>query len=280
MTVGCLIVGRNDNYGENLHARATYSINSFLTEMDQVVYVDWNTENGKPSLIDEIKDDLLKTGKLFYTVVSPELAYELTPKDPDAQAVCEVLARNIGLRKLETDYKISTNLDIVCPKRALIDKLCVHDTMITAGKRNMPFEIMITLGDKHNPDEYRENLYALNNSYGQQPVVKIMAGDEYSLVSGCGDWQMAHKDLWNTIRGFEERLYKRMCADTNVQRKAHIFGYKIKVDWSLPVWHINHGGGSGGKGGANDPYLATFMCETTNPDTWGFNNVNLEWKSL
>ena len=47
MIISAVICGRNDNYGGHLNERATYSINSMLETFDEVVYVDWNTEDGK-----------------------------------------------------------------------------------------------------------------------------------------------------------------------------------------------------------------------------------------
>jgi hypothetical protein len=280
MGYGAVVVGRNDNYGENLCERATYSLNSMISELDSVIYVDWNTEIGKKSLIEEIKDDLIHSGKLIWTKISPDLVGHLTPIDSELQSVCEVLARNIGIRALTTDFIVSTNIDIVCPDRNLIEKQNNQTKLYTAGKRNIPMEIFRTLGDRYNPAEYKSKLKELENSYGQQPVVSICDGDVYSLVSGCGDWQLAHKNIWYTIRGFEERLYKRMRADTNLHRKASIFGFDIGVDWELPVWHINHGGGSGGAGGENDINLSVFMNETTNLETWGFSNLRFDWNIL
>ena len=277
---GAVLVGRNDNYGENLCERTTYSINSMISELDSVIYIDWNTEDGKPSLIEEISDDLINSGKFIWTKISSELAKELIPDDPEVQAVCEVLARNIGIRKLNTDFIISTNIDIVCPDRNLIEVENNSLKMYTAGKRNIPMEVMRTLGDRQFPKIYKNNLKELESKYGQQPVVSVCDGDIFSLVSGCGDWQLAHKDIWYSIKGFEERLYKRMRADTNIHRKAYIFGYEIGVDWKLPVWHINHGGGSGGWGGENDIQLSVFMEETTNKDTWGFSDLQLDWNIL
>jgi hypothetical protein len=279
-TFGAFLCGRNDNYGEHLLERVTYSLNSLITQLDQVFFTDWNTEKGKPTVIEAIEKDLIHNGNLYWTVVDEDLAKELTPNDPEAQAVVEVLARNIGLRRLSTDYLISTNPDIVSPYRRYLDRFADERTMFTCGKRNIPRENMIVLGSVTEPEVYMAELEKLEGQYGQQPVVSIMPGDVYSLVSGCGDWQVAHKNLWYDIRGFEERLYKRGCADTNVQRKAAYWSYNIKVDWKVPVWHINHGGGMGGRGGYNDPYLATFMCGSENTETWGFSDLDLKVECL
>lgn len=279
-TLGATLCGRNDNYGEHLLERVTYSLNSLVTQCDQVFFTDWNTEKGKPTIIEAIEKDLIHNGNLYWTIVDEDLARELTPNDPEAQAVVEVIARNVGIRRLTTDYIVSTNPDIVSPFKEHFPKFFDERTMTTCGKRNIPRLNMLDMGINTRPDIYMERLTHLESQYGQQPVVSILPGDIYSLVSGCGDWQVAHRDLWYDIRGFEERLYKRGCADTNVQRKAAYWGYNIKVDWTVPVWHINHGGGMGGKGGMNDPYLSVWMTETTNKDSWGLADLDLKVERL
>src|SRR5512147_1925291 len=95
-TYGCTIVGRNDNYGGNLIERASYSFYSLVNTMDEVIYVDWATEEGKPTLYEEIG---LKTENLRCIVITPEQAREWNSEE-SAQSVCEVMARNIGLRRL------------------------------------------------------------------------------------------------------------------------------------------------------------------------------------
>lgn len=277
---GAVIVSRNDDYGFNLLERATYCLNSMISELDQVVYIDWATDMDKPDLVTAIQKDLITRGNLFYTRITPDVVKEIVPPDPDVQKVCEVFSRNIGIRKLQTDFKVSTNIDIICPERHLIELENNEATFYTAGKRNMPIETLRQIGRRKEIDVVRKELYRIQGNYNQQPRVKILDGDDFSLVSGCGDWQLAHKVAWDGIKGFEERLYRRMCADTNIHRKASIFGYAITVDWNLPVWHIDHGGGAGGGGGANDPFLAVYMLETTNTETWGSTDKKFTWDVL
>jgi hypothetical protein len=280
---GAVICARNDNYGYFLTERAVYCLGSMLAYLDEVIYIDWNTKNNKPTLIEEIVDYLpadSDKSKLKWIKITPEQVSKWTNNDPDVPAVCDVLARNIGLRRLKSDFLISTNIDIVCPQRFHIEKFTDPNTFYTAGKRSISMFDLFTIGQPHQRFEYITGLERVENNYGQQPVVQVCPEDNCSLVSGCGDWQVAHRDVWNTIRGFEERLNKRGYADSNVQRKAQIYGYKAIVEWSVPVWHIGHTGGMSGGGAMNDMNLAIFMNETTNPDTWGFSDVDLKIHSL
>ena len=47
MKLSAVCCGRNDNYGGHFLESALYSLNSMLKTFDEVVYVDWNTEEGK-----------------------------------------------------------------------------------------------------------------------------------------------------------------------------------------------------------------------------------------
>jgi hypothetical protein len=143
MKISAIIVSRNDNYGGHLNERAIYAINSALSAYDEVIYVDWNSETH--SLLYDIKDNLQLKGNLKHFVIPPEVASILTNNDPQAQKCCEVLARNIGIRRATGDYIISTNIDIIHPKREDVEKV-INDsdgnTMITLSRRETTWEII------------------------------------------------------------------------------------------------------------------------------------------
>ena len=61
--ISVVLMGRNDNYGDNLHHRAIHSITNFIINYDEVIYVDWKSPNNI-SLIQDIKNYLPQTQKL------------------------------------------------------------------------------------------------------------------------------------------------------------------------------------------------------------------------
>lgn len=274
---GAVVIARNDNYGGNLTERAGYCINSLTETFDEVIYVDWNTPDDKVSLIEEAEGLVTKSPKLKWIRITSKQASEWTGHDPEAQGVCEVMARNVGLRRLNTDFLVSTNIDVICPFRHILNERIHLDVgFVTTAKRSISLYDLRPFGTPLDINGVREKLTAIEANYGQQPKISIRRDDQYSLVSSPGDFQIAHRDVWYMIRGFEERLYKRGYADTNIQQKASRAGLRIGVDRNIPVWHIGHEGGWGGSGGINDMNLALTMHGTTNPETWGFSNVDLE----
>ncbi len=293
MKLSAIIVSRNDNYGGHLNERATYAINSAIHTYDEVIYVDWNSDKG--SLLYDIEDDLFVKGNLKHIVIPPDVATQLTNSDPHAQKCCEVLARNIGIRRATGDYIVSTNIDIIQPKREDIIKLIEEKGregfFTTVSRRPIEWEEIKTFqGGTYNFSNwsaFRDHAYV--NSTPRNMQEKTTPGDEYSIINCCGDFQLAPAQVWNDIKGFEEELIYPLFADTNVQKKAALKGHKLTGVYSPPLFHINHGSKGWGGGGiadgvnkkSNDINRAvTLQQESTNLDTWGFSQIDIEYETF
>ena len=134
-----------------------------------------------------------------------------------------------------------------------------------------------------NEKELRESL---SNIPARHFPAKVTPNDNYSLINCCGDFQLAHKNIWNEIKGFEEELIYVLYSDTNVQKKAIKHGFELKAIYSPALFHIFHGKGGGGfLDGINrkvyDMYRAvTAQEKTENADTWGFEPIEMEYELL
>jgi hypothetical protein len=290
MKTTAVIISRNDNYGGNLIERSTYCINSAIESFDEVIYVDWNSETH--SLLYDIKDNLNFKGNLKHIVITPEIASILTNNDPDAQKCCEVLARNIGIRRATGDYIVSTNIDIIHPKREDIETIIKNsddNTFVTLSRREMTWDIIKEFhGGELKYDQWSElRDYIYVNSEERKDEEKTMAGDDYSIINCCGDFQLAPKHVWDGIRGFEEELIYPLFADTNVQKKAVMHGFGLKAIYNPPMFHINHGSKGWGGGGiadginkkSNDQYRAIiYQKQTENTESWGFGDTEIEFE--
>jgi len=290
MKLSAVVVSRNDNYGGNLLERATYALNSAIHTYDEVIYVDWNSETH--SLLYDIKDNLQLKGNLKHFVIPPSAASYLTYHDPDAQKCCEVLGRNIGIRRAEGDWIVSTNIDVIHPKKEDVEniiKINGDNTMITLSRRETTWDEIKKFhgGDLKYQDWDKLRDYISINSEKREVYEKIVSGDDYSLINCCGDFQFAPKHIWNEIKGFEEELIYALFSDTNVQKKAAMHGFGLKAIFEPPMFHINHGSKGWGGGGIadgvnkkmNDQYRAViYQNKTENPDTWGFSDVEIEYE--
>jgi hypothetical protein len=63
----------------------------------------------------------------------------------------------------------------------------------------------------------------------------VTPNDKWSIINCCGDFQLAHRDLWNKIKGFEEKMTYACFQDTNVQKKATLEGGNLIAHFELLV---------------------------------------------
>ena len=228
-----ILTSRNDNYGGNLHKRTTMALTSLIEHHDEVIFVDWKTNNGE-GVISNIKHNLPNTGKLKYIQVPKELLKEKYLHIAD-YTIIESIGRNIGIRRATNDYIISTNIDIVTTP--LDDSILNENTFYTVPRRDVDESFHLSFNDYQslynslweNRDEYRaKELFETDN-------------DKWSLINCCGDYQIGHKNVWNQMKGFEESVLFGCGIDTNVMKKASFYS-DIKV-LDHYVFHLNHGKG-------------------------------------
>jgi len=125
---------------------------------------------------------------------------------------------------------------------------------------------------------------------------KVTPNDNYSLINCCGDFQIAHRDVWNKIKGFEEEMIYACFVDTNVQKKAVLNGYNLEVLYEPALYHMEHGAYftkadgtrvqdnenkgayKGDTQAYNDAYkwVENFHFLTKNMDSWGLGGVEIE----
>jgi hypothetical protein len=291
MKLSAVVVTRNDNYGGDLNDRATYCLNSLIDTFDEVILIDWNSPNNRPLLWD-IDKNIKFRGNLKHIVITPEVASMLTNEDPHAQVCCETLGRNIGIRRATGDYIVSTNIDVIAPRRDQLEKTINNDlntnTFYIISRRHIEWKDIEEFhgGERKYGDWEELRNHLIENSEERKYEEKVVDGDDYSIVNCCGDFQLAHRDIWDEIRGFEEELIYVLYSDTNVQKKAVKHGFELKAIYSPALFHIYHGKGGGGfldgiNRKTNDPYRAIMGQEKTeNADTWGFEPIEMEYELL
>lgn len=276
MTIGAVVISRNDGYGGATHEKLVYSLTSMIHSLDEVIYVDWNSPS--ESLIEVIRDELPRTGKLRCITVTPQMHVDFT-NDPEAQKCVEVLARNIGLRRLNTDWRISANGDVMCLGRETIEPHLTNPrAFYCVARRNCSFPSITAVGEPASEwlFEYLQRYIA---EFPQAAAGSPLGpSDEWSLITCPGDFQIAHKDVWHGIRGFEESLVRRGYADSNVQGKAKLAGFDLTLMRDIPVFHFNHYADTGSCGGAfgawNDRHAAIEgFTGTANGENWGLADV-------
>jgi hypothetical protein len=293
MKVGVVVVNRNDGYKD--YERGIIHFKSMIESFDEVNYIDWNSPEG--SFLWEVEDELPKTGKIKHYIIPPQVVEQIIP-DPTAQQCNEGLSRNIGIRRSECDWVVSTNIDIIPPTREEMEELIStldKNTFYTISRREAPKDIIYKNGHNNIP-QIRKELSPIPERHFP---AKVTQNDNYSLINCCGDFQIAHKSVWDKVKGFEENMIHQCFVDTNVQKKSVLEGFDLKVLYSPPLYHMEHGayytkddgtrvadlenkGAFKGDAKAYNDVLkwVEYFSETTNTKDWGLGNIDIESEIL
>jgi hypothetical protein len=263
MKIASVVVNRNDGYKD--FERGLIYFKSALESFDEVNYIDWNSPSS--SFLWEIEDKLPKTGKIKHFIIPPEICNKLIP-NPIAHQCNESL-------------ELISNLD--------------ENTFYTISRREAPKDIVY----KYNHNDIKGLRKALSHIPERHFPAKVTARDEYSLINCCGDFQIAHKSVWEKIRGFEENMIFQCFVDTNAQKKAVLNGCGLEVLYNPPLYHMEHGAYytkedgtrvadlenegayKGDQKAYNDVYKWVEFFQTTfNKDSWGLSDISIEYETL
>jgi len=291
MKIASVVVNRNDGYKD--FERGLIHFKSMIRAFDEVNYVDWNSPNG--SFIWEIEDKLPKKGKIKHYCIPSNVVSQII-FDANAQKCNESLSRNIAIRRSDADWIVSTNLDVIPPTKQELKRLIKKldkNTFYTISRREAPKDIIY---NSKTENRLRENLA---NIPARHFPAKVTPNDNYSLINCCGDFQIAHRDVWNKIKGFEEEMIYACFVDTNVQKKAVLNDYNLKVLYEPALYHMEHGAyftkadgtrvqdeeNTGAYKGETNAYNDAFKWvenfqSTRNMDNWGLRDVDIEVETI
>ena len=291
MKTAYILYSRNDGYKEK--ERFLIHVKTILETFDELIYVDWNSE-GK-SFLYEIIDDLPKTKRIKHFVISPYYHNILTNNNPDVQLCNNVLAVNLALKRTDADWIVIGNIYIIPPTKEEFNNFLNKanpDIFYTFSRRDIDFDQVIL-----NKDDLNKHRKHLNNTTKPRYFpAQVTPNDRYSLINCCGDFQLAHKNIWNTIKGLEEQMIYSCFVDTNVQKKAVLNGFGLEVIYDIPVYHMSHKTNRVPQGGDlntlhdsknnkppkfNDAYeWIEYFQESKNEDNWGLADTEIEFEII
>ena len=284
MTLGAVVITRNDNYGGDLITKLFYNLSCLINSMEEVYLIDWNSPDNI-STFKILKYMLPRTGKLHHIQIPQEKVKELTNQYSITQNCVEVLARNIGIRRLSTDYKIAINADVISLNRESIDQGIIDsETFHVVARKEMNFYHAMSCETIPGAQRFYDEMHSKKHVFNQHGDGSPLPDDTWSLITNCGDFQMAHTKIWDAIKGYEESLVLPGYADSNIQKKASLAGFKLALIRNIPIFHCVHYPNSGSSGGTiagvtpwNDmnSSLMNFI-QTTNKDTWGFSDIEFK----
>jgi len=279
--ISVVITSKNDNYGGNLLHRAKHCFINFINQFDEVIYVDWKS-NTIP-LHYEIMNDFPQTKKFKGYTITKDLIKKYSPEYVN-YSIVEVLGRNIGIQRANYDWVLVANVDDI------IERFDTKDfntnTLYTYPRREIDVNKHLSFKDK-STDEFLSYLRKYKYTFPLQKHTSMFdipiwdPGDVWSLVVACGDFQFAHKNVWNKIKGFEESLGGRGFADSNLMKKGKIYTNIEKSLKPIDIYHLQHGNSKNQSPDEilpiNDRITSVIdFKQTTNIENWGWKNIKLE----
>lgn len=285
-----VVFGRNDGYKEK--ERFAIHLTTMLETFDEVIYIDWNSPTH--SFLYEVMDMIPKTNRLKHFAIPPEYAKLMSMNDPNAQVCNSVLSFNLGLRRTDAEWIVLSTTDIIPPTKEVLNDFISKankNSLYTFSRRDIEYDDVIENKDKL--DEYRQ--YLDKTTEPRHFPAKVTPNDNYSIFNCCGDFQLATKNIWYKLRGYEEMMMYACFVDTNAQKKAVLYGFDLVPIYDIPLYHMSHKGmGNDGSSPSKQYYndawewVETFnkyseyehIMFSRNADTWGFSNIEIEYEII
>ena len=246
-------VGRNDDYMADFRERllATVSWNTkFL--VSEFIFVEWNP----PADRDLLSLELTKKFESVRAFVVPPEIHQQTCQNPHINLL-EYHAKNVGIRRAQSPWIISTNADAALGLDSVIRLLNTplkKDVLWTAERWDIP---------------WRENEQTEIGFWGSLRYRRL---NPYTEL-GTGEFCLASRELWHRARGFDERMVRhRFGCDVRGTAQMVALGGSIRRAGS--VLHLTHPtscteGVRPHHGEAATPDGVPYQ----NPDDWGLGSL-------
>lgn len=246
-------VGRNDDYmpdfRERLLATIAWNVKYLISEM---TFVEWNPPPDRELLSLE----LTKNFKCLRAYVVPPEVHQRVCKNPNVNLL-EYHAKNVGIRRSQSPWIISTNADAAVGldsvNRLLHSKL-EADVLWTAERWDIP---------------WRENRQTAIGFWGSLRYRRI---NPYTQL-GTGEFCLASRELWHRARGFDEQLVKHRYG-CDIRGTAQMVALGGTIRRAGGVLHLSHPTSCTEN---IQPHHGEFATPEgvpyRNPDHWGLGNL-------
>jgi hypothetical protein len=245
-----VVVGRNDGHGYNLHKRVATSLNSIaepMEAMDEIIFIDWNTPDKLPTLIDAIYDTLTIKAKEHIRVFRVRTKLHNSLKGSSNKPILEPIARNVGIRRAKNDWILSTNTDMVfnTRKKSYAEIL---DNLNPGLYHLYRFEIPEYIWDQFDRMNPQATLEKIDNVFGSSNLTKKISTEPVEgygsyFPDAVGDFQLAPKNLWQSVTGFPEEMLQGWHVDSRLSiaiEKMNKINAKILSSQIIEGFHQNH----------------------------------------
>jgi len=289
--VSVVIVGRNDGYGDDFVGR----MNTFVRSLDhqvsaypgkfELIIVEWNPPGDFAPLSDVIDDT--KHLPVRFITVPADLHDSLEAKYP----VLEFHGKNVGIRRARGEFVLVTNPDILFTQE-LIDEIAQRrlrlDTVYRTDRYDFTIDGIHDIASKDLIDFAVRNTFVVHAMANRSSVSEPVSAEERDLsllprsgiaadvlhTNGCGDFMLAAREVFFTIRGMYETLEHRWHVDSISLHRFAAAQVKQQVFLSpTTVFHQHHDRKS------QDISIGSLdlreLAKRPGITSWGFKDVDL-----
>jgi hypothetical protein len=293
--ISVVTYGRNDNYGFNLYKRTAMGFNCLaevLGEEDEILFVDYNTPAHLPTLPEFIWDTLTdKALRLLQVIrILPEVHERIKADSP--LKILENVSRNAAIVRSNpaNHWVLSTNPDVLLVLASQWNNLDSLLATLPDSFYEMPrFDIPESVWSSLPRREPARNLQLLRDFliHHRLAVAETLPDyrfQKFYLFDAPGDFQLAPRDYYFRLRGFDESMNKYLHSDSNLakrmwllngERTDHLLGHLwvlhqdhyLSGEWARNVSTIE----------PNDPLAKVFHQQQieANHQGWGLQDVDL-----
>ncbi|MDX6612617.1 MAG: hypothetical protein QOD75_1803 [Blastocatellia bacterium] len=220
-SVCAVFAGRNDDFVPDNEARirAVIEWNSKVL-CTEVIFVEWNPLPDRPLFSPALTKDY---PQLRAYVVPPTIHKQITTNA--RMPVMEYFAKNVGIRRAQSDFICATNSDILWDENVRRMRWIMGEELVFVTRRKElqwdgSFPTQNYLRDPQNLIEYR-------------------FGWRQDLAYGSGDFTLAHKKLWHRARGYDESLTDQRisCDGRGLFQLLELGGKQVHMGFHYHLFH-------------------------------------------
>src|SRR6266850_3278829 len=249
--ISVILYGRNDNYGFNLHKRTACGLNC-LAELledpdDEIIFVDYNTPGHLPTLPEFIWDTLTEKALRLVKVVriSPEIHQQIRGDSP--LPILENVSRNAGIVRSNpaNTWMLSTNPDVILILAARWRNFNELLQSRPASFYEMPrFDVPESVwaqANRRDPKGTMQMLqnWVLENGAAVVETVPDPRFQKFFWFDAPGDFQLAPREYFFRLRGFDESMNKYLHSDSNLAKRMWLLNGRRTDHLLGDLWSLH-----------------------------------------
>lgn len=239
-----VVVSRNDNHGKNMLKRMQYSIYTNIEIFEKLgieveyIVIDYNTDK-KEKLKDLFTFKNSKFVKVKFIEIPPSFHEQF--KDYEKLPVNNMVARNIGIRRAKGEFVLATGIDIIFSKELVKKMENLKKGFIYRANRYDVNRAILECKFKDGEEILKfceKNIIDIHFNTNRG---KFIPNTNIPMLhtNNCGDFQLAHRDIWFRLRGYPEIDLMGTHVDTLFEYMVYLSGIKEEV-FEEKIYHIDH----------------------------------------